>query len=88
MSKAIPLLFLATSILLFIYADKVYNFFIEMKYDGRRLFYGDNAEKPHLLIRKEPGITIIRAFSILYMLFSLFMLWFLFVSESLIADSL
>ena len=60
------------AILLFIYADKLYDLQLDFKHDARRLVFGDDAERPTSLWFSRNAVKVwARVFSILMILLAL-----------------
>ena len=73
----LSLFFIGISLFLFIFPDKIYDFFLDTKYDYYRIWQGERANRPSkLLIGRRSAKWLARIFSIIIFLFFLSILWF------------
>ena len=69
--------FIGLALFLFIFPDKIYDFFLDTKRDYYRIWQGAKVRRPEkLLIRRQHAKWIARVFSIIIIIFFLFVLWF------------
>ena len=72
--------FIGIALFLFIFPDRIYDFFLDTKRDYYRIWQGERARRPDkLLIRRQSAKWFARIFSIIIILFFLFVLWFFLV---------
>ena len=76
----VSLFFIGIAFFLFIFPDRIYDFFLDAKRDYYRIWEGERAKRPErLLIGRQSAKWIARIFSIIIVLFFLFVLWFFLV---------
>ena len=77
----VPTFFLLLAVFVFIYTDRIYDFFLELQYDYDRMLKGDDVKPPRsLLFGRKISVFVGRVVSLFGILFSLFMLWLFFLS--------
>ena len=73
-------IFIVAALFLFIFPDRIYDFFLDIKGDYYRIWQGERAKRPdRLLIGRQSHKWFARIFSIIIILFFLFVLWFFLV---------
>ncbi len=75
----VSVFFLAVGLFVFVYADKIISFFLEVKHDYSRLLKGDDVEPPGSpIFGRKTALVWARIVATIFIVFSLVLLWFIF----------